>query len=115
MQQYTLEQINQDYGNLITKFGTENRIHISESHFQFLMKEVERLREVERNYNEIEMDHKLYKECSDWLLKIRDELSAVSFPEGMAEYSIATPRGIYEQVKHLKDSKLAYEARKSAK
>jgi hypothetical protein len=41
------------------------------------------------------------EECTEWFLKIREDLD-VDFPPGIAEYSITKPEGIYEMVMELK-------------
>jgi len=52
--------------------------------------------------NRLSNDQEFYKECTDWLVKIREDLSDVSFQPGTVEYAIASPEGIYEMVMELK-------------
>ncbi|MGG1071203.1 hypothetical protein ABE178_15385 [Priestia megaterium] len=47
-------------------------------------------------------DLELMKECEHYLVKLRGDLDGVTFPEGMIEYAIACPRGIYDLVMELK-------------
>src|SRR5690606_18370056 len=47
-----------------------------------------------------ELEH--YKECTDYLIKIREDLSDVSLPQHVFDYSVNCPEGIYLMVMELK-------------
>ncbi|MBD1379135.1 hypothetical protein [Metabacillus arenae] len=58
--------------------------------------------EMIREIKELQQENKDYKECTDWLLKIREDLSDVDFQPGTPELAIASPEGIYQMVMELK-------------
>ncbi|MEM5592853.1 hypothetical protein AAHH67_15795 [Niallia circulans] len=66
------------------------------------------MKEFDRDIRELQMEYKCRKEESDWLIKIREDLSDIEFPPGVHEYAIAKPEGIYQMVMELKEELLAY-------
>src|SRR5690606_30159756 len=45
----------------------------------------------------------MYQDCTDYLIKIREDLSDVSFQPGTLEYAVANPEGIYNMTMELKE------------
>ncbi|MEK4824538.1 hypothetical protein NSS71_08265 [Niallia sp. FSL W8-0951] len=60
------------------------------------------MKEFDRDIRELQMEYKCRKEESDWLIKIREDLSDIEFPPGVHEYAIAKPEGIYQMAMELK-------------